>query len=88
MNDLKAYANSFEEGDTITITADFIDTLKSACEDLEAFEILKNHLWQDEKREISWVNSRGRSYNKVVKTIEVVVFENEEDYRKLKELLK
>lgn len=61
---------------------------KSLLKDLEAFEIFKNHLWNGEKRERSLVNSRGRSYKKVVKTIEVVVFEDEEDYRKLKELLK
>ena len=50
MNDLKAYANSFEESCNITIPADFIDTLKSACEDLEILEILKKHLVEVENK--------------------------------------
>lgn len=80
MNNLKAYANNFEEGENITITTDFIDTLKSACEDLEILEILKKHLVEAEKRVKGCTNSK--------KTFEVIIYEDDEDFEKLKELLK
>ena len=87
MNDLKAYANSLKEGDNITITADFIDTLKSACEDLEILEILKNHLFNEE-RVVESICSKVGVRKRKVKSIEVAIYSDEEDYRKLKELLK
>lgn len=70
------------------VSPEALRSYKTLLKDLEILEILKNHLWQDGKKEVSWVNSRGRKYKKIVKTIEVIVFEVEEDYRKLKEWLK
>lgn len=42
--ELDTYLNSLEEGDNITITADFLDALESASKDLEMLELLKKHL--------------------------------------------
>ncbi len=42
--ELDTYLNSLEEGDNITITADFLDALESASKDLGMLELLKKHL--------------------------------------------
>lgn len=50
--ELDTYLHSLEEGDNITITADFLNMLESASEDLEILEILKNngYMWSITKQ--------------------------------------
>lgn len=41
---LDSYLNSLEKGDNITITADFLDTLKAVSNELKAIELYKEAL--------------------------------------------
>lgn len=42
--ELDIYLNSLEEGDNITITADFLDALESASKDLGMSELIVKHI--------------------------------------------
>lgn len=84
--ELDTYLNNLEEGDNITITADFLDALESASKDLEVLEILKNHLRKDEKVR-RCLTARKRRKQKLVKTIEIIIYQDEEDFKKIEEWL-
>lgn len=84
--ELDTYLNSWSEGDNITITADCLNMLEAASKDLEVLEIFKNHLRKDEKVETR-LTVRKREKQRLVKTIETIIYQDEEDFKKVEEWL-
>lgn len=84
--ELDTYLNSWSEGDNITITADCLNMLEATSKDLAVLEILKNHLRKGEKVR-RWLTARKRRKQEVVKTIEMIIYQDEEDFKKIEEWL-
>ena len=85
--ELDAYLNSWSEGDNITITADCLDMLESASKDLKILEILKKQI------NLGTCKRTYSEFGKIKKTeelrvINLSIFENEEDFKKVEEWLK
>lgn len=85
--ELDTYLNSWSEGDNITITADCLNMLEEASKDLEILEIFKNHI-ELVRCNRTFLETEETKKTDVVKAIYLLIYEDEEDFKKVEEWLK